>query len=252
VIKREVTDDDVATLLRIPIRRISLYDINKASEEMVEMRNRLREVRKHLKTLTDYAINYLNGLLKKYGKQFPRKTEIVSLEQVDVRDAAQRNLTLKYDAARGYLGYDVSGATQFEVSPYDRVLVIKKTGVWSVQDAPDRLFVDKGMFFCGFVDPERVYTLLYRDEKGNPCLKRFTIDKFILKKGYDLIPPGGKAIKLTTDRDLMVVVDYKPKPRVRVVQEEFDVEDFLVKGNKAKGVRLASREVKAGKFVAKS
>jgi topoisomerase-4 subunit A len=252
VIKREVTDDDVATLLRIPIRRISLYDINKASEEMVEMRNRLREVRKHLKTLTDYAISYLNGLLKKYGKQFPRKTEIVSLEQVDVRDAAQRNLTLKYDAARGYLGYDVSGATQFEVSPYDRVLVIKKTGVWSVQDAPDRLFVDKGMFFCGFVDPERVYTLLYRDEKGNPCLKRFTIDKFILKKGYDLIPPGGKAIKLTTDRDLMVVVDYKPKPRVRVVQEEFDVEHFLVKGNKAKGVRLASREVKAGKFVAKS
>ncbi len=252
VIKREVTDDDVATLLRIPIRRISLYDINKASEEMVEMRNRLREVRKHLKTLTDYAISYLNGLLKKYGKQFPRKTEIVSLEQVDVRDAAQRNLTLKYDAARGYLGYDVSGATQFEVSPYDRVLVIKKTGVWSVQDVPDRLFVDKGMFFCGFVEPERVYTLLYRDEKGNPCLKRFTIDKFILKKGYDLIPQGGKAIKLTTDRDQMVVVDYKPKPRVRVVQEEFDVEHFLVKGNKAKGVRLASREVKAGKFVAKS
>jgi len=251
VIKREVTDEDVATLLRIPIRRISLYDINKAQEEMVEIRKRLRQVRKHLKALKDYAISYLEDLLKKYGKQFPRKTEIVSLEQVDVRDAAQRNLTLKYDAARGYLGYDVSGATQFEVSPYDRVLVIKKTGTWSVQDAPDRLFVDKGMFFCGFVDPERVYTLLYRDEKGNPCLKRFTIDKFILKKGYDLVPAGCKPIKLTTERDQMVVVDYKPKPRVRVVQEEFEVEKFLVKGNKAKGVRLANREVKSGKFVAK-
>jgi topoisomerase-4 subunit A len=252
VIKRDVTDDDVATLLRIPIRRISLYDINKASEEMVEIRGRLREIRKHLKELTAYAISYLEGILKKYGKQFPRKTEIVSLEQVDVRDAAQRNLTLKYDAARGYLGYDVSGATQFEVSPYDRVLVIKKSGVWSVQDAPDRLFVDKGVLFCGFVDPERVYTLLYRDEKGNPCLKRFQIDKFILKKGYDLVPPGGKPIKLTIARDQMVVVDYKPKPRVRVVQEEFDCEEFLVKGNRAKGVRLASREVKGGKFEAKN
>lgn len=251
IIKREVTDEDVATLLRIPIRRISLYDINKAQEEMVEIRKRLREVRKHLKALTDYAVAYLEGLLKKYGKDFPRKTEIVSLEQVDVREAAQRNLTLKYDAARGYLGYDVSGASQFEVSPYDRVLVIRKTGTWSVQDAPDRLFVDKGMLFCGFVDPERVYTLLYRDEKGNPCLKRFQIDKFILKKGYDLVPPGCKPVKLTTERDMMVVVDYKPKPRVRVVQEEFEVEEFLVKGNKAKGVRLANRELKSGKFVAK-
>ena len=249
VIKREVTDEDVATLLRIPIRRISLYDINKAHEEMVEIRKRLRQVRKHLKTLKDYAISYLEGLLKKHGKQFPRKTEIVSMKQVDVRDAAQRNLVLKYDSSRGYLGYDISGATQFEVSPYDRVLVIKKTGTWSVQDAPDRLFVDKGMLFCGFVDPERIYTLLYRDEKGNPCLKRFQIDKFILKKGYDLVPAGCKPIKLTTERNMSVVVDYKPKPRVRVVQEKFDCEEFLLKGNRAKGVRLANREVKSGKFV---
>ena len=60
------------------------------------------------------------------------------------------------------------------------MLIIKKPGTWSVQDAPDRLFVDKGMLFCGFIDPERIYTLLYCDEKGNPCLKRFQIDKFIL------------------------------------------------------------------------
>lgn len=249
-IKREVTDDDVATLLRIPIRRISLYDINKSQEEMVEIRKRLRQVRKHLKALKEYAISYLEGILKKYGNQFPRKTEIVKLEQVDVRDAAQRNLTLKYDPRRGYLGYDVSGSTLFDVSPYDRVLVIRKTGTWSVQDAPDRLFVDKGILFCGFVDPDRVYTLLYADEKKNPCLKRFQIGKFILKKGYDLVPSGCKPIKLTTEKDGSIVVDYKPKPRVRVIQEEFNIKNFLVKGNRAKGVRLANREVKGGKFQA--
>ncbi len=49
---------------------------------------------------------------------------------------------------------------------------------------------------------------------------------------------------------MSVVVDYKPKPRVRVIQEKFDCEEFLVKGNRAKGVRLANREVKSGKFVA--
>ena len=249
-IRREVTEEDIETLLRIPIRRISLYDINKAQEEMVEIRKRLRQVLRHLKEIKAYAISYLEDLIKKYGDLYPRRTEVVEFEKVDAREAAQRNLTLKYDKNTGYLGHQVNGATIMDVSVYDRVLVIRKSGTYSVIDAPDRLFVDKGMLFCGFVDEDRVYTLVYKDPKGYPCLKRCTISKFILNRGYDLVPQGSRVLKLTTESNQGVVVKYKPKARVRILEEEFHVEEFTVRGNKAKGYRLASREAQSASFFA--
>jgi topoisomerase-4 subunit A len=47
-IKREVTEEDVEVLLKIPIRRISAYDINRAKKEMQEIKNRLKEIREAL------------------------------------------------------------------------------------------------------------------------------------------------------------------------------------------------------------
>lgn len=249
-IKREVTKEDVDTLLKIPIRRISLYDINKAQREMRDMRARLKEIKTNLGNITGFTIDFIEYLIDQYKDQYPRRTEVGSFDQVDVREAAQRNLKLRYDKNTGYLGYDVNGNVIMDVSQYDRVLVIRKNGTYSLHDAPDRLFVDKGMLFCGFVDPERIYTVVYRENKtGYPCIKRCTLDKFILNKGYELVPEGCKVLKLTTDQNINVNVSYKPKPRVRILEEEFAIEDFLVKGKTAKGIRLANREVKSAKFV---
>lgn len=249
-IRRQVTDDDIETLLRIPIRRISRYDIDRAKEEMKDIRKRLKEIAAHLKDIRNFAVAYLEGLVDTYGKDYPRRTEIISFEKVDVREAAQRNLTLSYNKSTGYLGHAVSGNSLFEVSPYDRILVIRASGAWSVHDVPDKLFVDKGMLFCGFVDKDRVFTLVYRDKKGIPYLKRFTIDAFILNRGYNLVPDGARPVKLTTDEKQDIVVEYKPKPRVRILEETFDCEAYPVRGNKAKGYKLANREVKNARFVA--
>jgi len=46
-----------------------------------------------------------------------------------------------------------------------------------------------------------------------------------------------------------LTINYKPKPRLRVLQETFRVSDYTIKGVKARGVRLASREVKSVRFV---
>ncbi len=253
-IRREVTEEDVDRLLKIPIRRISLFDINKAKEEMAEINARLREITKLLANIREYAISVLNGFIEKYRDQFPRKTELASFHKIDVREAAQRNMKLRYDRDTGYLGYDVSGGSAlFDVSSYDKTLVIRKNGSFSVISAPEKIFVDKGMLLCGIFDKETaadiVYTIVFKQkDTGYPCIKRCLIDKYILNKGYELAPEGAKVICFTTEAAGELTLEYKPKPRSRVTIESFKIEDYLVKGVKSGGVRLALREVKSVKF----
>jgi topoisomerase-4 subunit A len=161
-IRREVTIEDVETLLKIPIRRISLYDINRAQMEMAEIKKRLKEIRASLDNIVGFSIGFLQGLITKYGKSYPRKTALVSFEKVDVREVAQRNLKLRYDRDTGYLGYEANGNLLFDVSQYDRILVIRKSGIYSVVNVPDKLFVDKGMFYCGFINKDTVFTVVYK------------------------------------------------------------------------------------------
>ena len=248
-IKRAVSREDVEALLKIPIRRISLYDIDRAKKERREMRAQLREVGKNLAHIIPYAIAIIEGLIEKYRKDFPRRTEIVSFEKVDVREAAKRDLKLRYDRDSGYLGYEVNGQAQFEVSPYDRVLVIRKDGIYSVVDVPDKLFVGTGMLHCSFVDRDLVFNVLYKERKGCAFIKRCRIDKFILNKTYALVPEDGKLLKLTINSDRKVSLDYKPKPRLRVLKEEFPIAKFPVRGLRAGGIRLSARELKSCKIV---
>ncbi len=147
-------------------------------------------------------------------------------------------------------GTQVNGNVLFDVSQYDRILVIRKSGTYSVQSAPDKVFVDKGMLFCGLPDEVRVYTVVYKDgNKDYPHIKRCRIGGTILNRGYELVPSGCRVLKLTTDTGQDVVVEYKAKPRLRITEETFSVEDYAIRGNKAKGIRLAPREVKSAKFV---
>lgn len=252
-IKRKVTTEDVERLLKIPIRRISLYDMDKLKKEMVEIKTRLKEIKKHLSGIVNYAISFLDGMIARYGDAHPRRTKIISFDKVDVRDAAQRNLKLKYDRATGYLGHEVNGSVLFDVSQYDRVLVIRRTGAYSVVDAPDKLFADKGMLYCGFVDKETtantVFTVVYRNSAtGYPYMKRCRIEQFILNRGYSIVPENCTALRLTTETDGFVTLEYKPRPRLKVRMESFRISEYLVKGVKAAGVRLANKEVKSARF----
>ncbi len=244
-ITREVTREDVDTLLRIPIRRISLYDIERAKKEMREIKARLKQISHDLKEIVAFTIAYLQALIDAHGDQFPRRTQITSFEQVDVREAAKRDLKLDYDKATGYIGYQVEGTHVADVSLYDRVLVVRKDGSYSVTDAPDKLFVGKGMLHCGFPDKEQIFNVIYRDESGATCLKRCCIDKYILNRGYDLVPDGGTLLKFSLDSDAIVEVEYKPVPRLRVLEESFPIADYPVRGLKAGGIRLSKKEIKS-------
>ena len=248
-IAQDVSNDDIETLLKIPIRRISLYDINRAKKEKREIRGRLREIKGDLDRIIPYTVAFVQGLVDKYRDQFPRRTEIMSIEKVDVREAAQRDLKLRYDKKSGYLGHQVNGTALYDVSLFDRVLAIRKDGSYSVVDAPDKLFVGKGMLHCGFVDKDQVFNVIYKDKVGATYIKRCVIDKFILGRNYELVPDNCKLMKLTTDSDKKIVLDYKPKPRLRKLNEVFPIDQYPVRNLRAGGIRLSNKELEGCKLV---
>jgi topoisomerase-4 subunit A len=253
-IAREVTDDDVERLLKIPIRRISQFDIERMEDEIRQLQDRIDIVDHHLKNLVEYALGFLDGILEKYRDRYPRKSEIVSLRKVDVRDAAQKNLKVKYNPETGYLGYEVSGGrVLFDASVYDRVLYIKKDGSYLVSDVPDKLFVGKGMLYAGLADKETceevVFSLVYRNNENKyPYIKRCRIVQYILNRSYSLVPDEGSLIRLTTKEDVAAVVDFKQKSLIPG-SDQFPVSDYLIKGVKARGVRIKPKEFSSARFI---
>ena len=246
---REVSDDDVDMLLRIPIRRISLYDINKAQKEMAEIKGRLKEIKALLADIVNYAVAYLRDLIKKHKKNYPRLSKIDSFRQVSVREVAKRDQNLRYDKNTGYIGLISTGDLIAQVSHYDKILVIKKDASYSVVDVPEKLFVDKGVLYCGFLAPKMTFNIVYKNKKtGHAYIKRCNIEKFILNKTYELVPEGCSVLSFNTGDNYKIELTYKPKPKQKVKEECFSLSDFPHRGVKAGGLKLSNKDVKSAKF----
>ncbi len=248
---RPVVSDDVDRLLKIPIRRISLFDIEKNRQEIDQINEQLKAVEYKLNHLIEYSLDYLTELKGMLGTEIhKRKTVIKSFDIVDVKEVAVRDLSLKYDPTTGYLGYNVkSGNTMLMVSPYDRVLIIQKSGTYFVCDAPEKLFVGKGLLHCSFADKTElasiVFTVIYQEKTSKFLfLKRCQVTQFILNRTYELVPEGNyRLLKLSTFPNAELTASYKPARNIKILEEKFYFSDYLVKGVKAAGVRIAVKEI---------
>ena len=255
---RGISHDDVEHLLKIPIRRISLYDINRAKKEMEEIQARIQEINRCLKSITAYAVSWLDGIIAKiraneeYAKGV-RKSRVGKFEKVDVKEVIKKDLELKYDSATGYLGTAVSGKMVADVSPFDRILTVRQNGAWSVADIPDKAFVGPGAWWIGIADKEvlgnTVFTIIYKEKKtGYPCIKRCVIEGWIMNKEYSLVPDGAEVLLVDTREKFVFTLCYKPRPRLKVLKESFKAQDYNIRGLKAGGIRLAAKEIeKIGK-----
>lgn len=251
---RGVSSEDIERLLKIPIRRISLYDIEKARLEMQEIQARIEEIAQHLKALVAYTIAWLDGIAAEIKNNEEmlngrRRTKVGRFEKTDVKEAVKRDLSLRYDAATGYLGTSVAGGKELlTVSTFDRILYIRKNGIFQVIAVPDKLFVDKGLLWCGLADKDEladtVFSLVLRDKKERqPWVKRFQIDAWIMNRDYTLVGEALDILHLDIRKTFFLVCHYKPKPRQKILIEQFAIEDYLIKGWKAGPVRLAPREL---------
>lgn len=255
---RDVTDEDVETLLKIPIRRISLFDINKNKDQVSAINARLKEINQRLKNLTSCAIEYLGDMLKKFkSEELVRHTQIAKFGAVDVKKVAKRDISLRYDDEKGYLGISISsGHEVLKVTNFDRIFIVRKIGMWTVCDVPDKLFVDQGMYYVNYADKGIInnilFTIIYRDPKTKYCyIKRCRISGWIMNRDYNFAPDGMEVLHVDTRAKFKFTLQYVQKPRSKP-SEEFSAGSYEEKGLKAAGVRLAAKEVVSLSVEAKS
>ncbi|HOO20185.1 MAG TPA: DNA topoisomerase IV subunit A, partial [Kiritimatiellia bacterium] len=85
-LRRDITGADLDMLLGIPIRRISLYDINKSRKEEDDLLADFAAVEKNLTDVTGYTIKYLKNLYRDYADLFPRRTREARFDAIEIRE----------------------------------------------------------------------------------------------------------------------------------------------------------------------
>lgn len=249
---RPVNDSDIEHLLKIPIRRISLYDINKNRKEVQAINARIKEINKLLKHIVEYAISYLDGIEAKLDPAaFKRMSTLTNIKTVDVKTVVKRDTPLKYNEKDGYLGTQVSGGVELmRITPFDRILYVRKSGIYSVTEAPDKVFVGPELRYCGFADKDSLskilFTIIYRDpETQYAYVKRCKIAAYIMNRDYFFAPDGMEVLHVDTRKNFTFELNYVKKPKMKVFTEKFKAQDYLEKGLKALGVRVTAKEVES-------
>lgn len=247
-LSRVPTHEDRERLLNIPIRRISRFDVNQNQEEIVATQQQLKNIEKELKNIKKFTINYLQGVLKKYGKHHPRKTQLQEIQEVDKRAIQTRTVKVGFDPKSGFLGTKVVSEQSFECTNFDKLLMLFKDGTYTVINIPEKQYVHRDnntVVYVGAADKKTVMSVAYKNPKTHHCFaKRFVISKFILEKTYHYFDEGMELQYLSTQPDPVVEVKFIPKVNQKVAQSEFEFKQVLVKGVGAKGIKMVNREVK--------
>lgn len=247
MLRRDVTLDDVEQLLQLKIRRISRYDINKNREEINGVLKEEREVKHNLKHLNDYAIGYLNNLIEKYKKTYPRLTKVNddAFEEIEVRELTATELTLKIDRDNGYIGTDIRGGEElFKCSSLDKIMLVWSDGRYKMMPPPDKFFIDKTCMYIQLYDREKEFTAVYTEPSyGFTYIKRFAFGGLIQNKEYRLAPEKSRVLLLEEGTPDSVYVKYKPAKSQRIHQQEFTPSEVLSKGVNAKGIQMTSKDI---------
>ncbi|PID27075.1 MAG: DNA topoisomerase IV [Candidatus Cloacimonadota bacterium] len=245
---RDITNDDAEKLLALQIKRISRFDINKNRKELKEILSEIKRTEESLKSIVPYTIKYIKSIIKEYGEQFPRKTEIENLEVITAKDAAIENIKLYYDRKNGYLGTSVKSENSILVSEFSDVILFYGNGTYKVVRVSEKAFVGKNIIYFNKADSQesklRIYSIVYRDKKSKFCfIKRFKDIKYILDKEYRYYPEGCKLEYFTVRQNLHFTCYLERLPRMRSFVKEFDLNDYKTKGITANGLRIIDKNI---------
>ena len=242
---REITEADIVRLTEIKIKRISRFDTFKADELMKRLEEELKQVEHHLSHLTEYAINYYNNLLEKYGKGKERKTEIRSFDTISRNIVAANNQKLYVNRKEGFIGYGIKKDEYIsECSDIDDIIAFKKDGKCVVSRISDKIFVGKDIIHAAVFkknDERMVYNMAYVDGKsGRTMVKRFQILSVTRDREYDLTKgnKGSKVLYFTANANAeaeLITVYLTSGSKARNKVFDYDFSELEIKGRGAGG-----------------
>ena len=246
-LRREVTEEDLVALTEVKIRRISAWDANQARDELAAIDKEIAGIKRHLRSLTKFALSYIDGLLERYGASHRRRTEITAFDAVKAVQVVARNARLSFQPREGFIGTDLrEGEELGPCSPLDDVLVILKDGGLLVTKVAERKYVGDPILHAQVLRPrdrEQVFNVIYEDLEGSRTfVKRFSVGGFIRDRRYEL----GKGAKtrllyLSVGNGQYAHVKLRKKARIKTdLYVRFD--DLLVKGRSAAGNVLSSHK----------
>ncbi|MCC6186636.1 MAG: DNA gyrase/topoisomerase IV subunit A [Chitinophagaceae bacterium] len=256
--RRTITQEDITKLTEIRIKRISKFDAFKADEHIKGVNDSIAEVNHNIENLTDYAIKYYEGILKKYGKGKERKTEIRQFETIQANTVAIANVKLYVNWKEGFVGTGLKkDEFLFDCSDLDQIIVFRKDGKMSVSKVSDKTFVGKDILHVDIFkknDERTTYNLVYLDGKSGIAYgKRFNVTGVTRDKEYDLTKgnPNSKVLYFSANPNgeaEIIAITLSPGSKARVKNLDFYFESLDIKGRGAGGNQVSKYPIKSIKL----
>jgi topoisomerase-4 subunit A len=250
---REISREDLLRLLEIKMGRILKFNKEKADNLIASYKAQIKEIDHHIKHIVDYTIDWFNNLKEKYGKNFPRRTEIRNFDTIEASKVVEANEKLYINREEGFVGYGLK-KDEFicNCSDIDDLIIFYKDGKYKIVKVSEKMFIGKNILYLNVFkrnDNRTIYNVIYRDGKnGINYIKRFPVTGITRDKEYDLTmgKNGSRILYFSANANgeaETVRIILKPKPRQKLLVFDKDFSDLQVKGRAARGITLTKAEV---------
>ena len=248
MLHREVLREDILKLVEKPVRKISKFDVKAIEEEILGLEEQMREVQDNLDHIVRYTIDWFKSLKKKYGKDYPRLTELTGFETIAVTKVVSNNAKLSANLAEGFVGIglkrDDGGEFVCDCSDMSEIIVINKEGKYRVSKVSDKAFFWKDLIYVGLFnrgDERTIYNVIYREGKtALSYAKRFAITGVTRDKDYDITQgtPGSTLLWFSANHNgeaESVRINFRPRPKLKKLTAEYDFSVLAIKGKTSRG-----------------
>ena len=250
---REVTRDDILRLMEIKMGRILKFNSDKADELIAKYKEEIKEIDHNIENIIDYTISWYVMLKDRYGKDFPRKTEIRSFDTIEATKVVEANEKLYINREEGFIGTSLK-KDEFvcNCSDIDDIIIFFKDGKYKVVKVSDKMFVGKNILYLNVFrrnDKRTIYNAVYRHGKTGPYyIKRFAVTGVTRDKDYDVTQgtDNSKVMYFSANPNgeaETIRVILKPKPRQKILVFEKDFSEIAIKGRQSMGNILTKAEI---------